>query len=397
VPVQRKKAASPADDDDEGETRAAAEAVEVNEVNVLGMGEDLNEKLKILNFESGFLAEFDVRGYHVGYFAYPTTNPNEQFNTFSMLACWLVRQTGKSLDMPSQYDDPNAVCATLLVEARNCGVSSAIVKIPPSKLRTGSGEAVLGLLHGLADICLRNARFAFLQVHYQPDGYLEDAEVEEDAEVTAPRGDDLPDDDMEEQYYNVDGGGGGKRDREVLPMESHVDPAAWKLELERVAPSLKVSLGADQKEWRAHLELMETNLKTIESTVAETLSQMERLGGDVKSNTEKIATREKHINSQFSHLVHNYRAQQEQLASLQEQYKQLVDGVGEKTQYLQECSSELETVKEQMDSRGNTMTDTGPLQRIKVAIHQVKHEIKQMDLRIGVVEQTLMNNKWRLE
>ena len=38
-----------------------------------------------------------------------------------------------------------------------------------------------------------------------------------------------------------------------------------------------------------------------------------------------------------------------------------------------------------MDEKGTTMTDSGPLVKIKQAITKVKNELIQMELRIGVV------------
>lgn len=36
-----------------------------------------------------------------------------------------------------------------------------------------------------------------------------------------------------------------------------VDPAEWRLEVERVTPLLKVKLANDNKDWRLHLQQME--------------------------------------------------------------------------------------------------------------------------------------------
>jgi hypothetical protein len=42
-------------------------------------------------------------------------------------------------------------------------------------------------------------------------------------------------------------------------IEASVDPAEWRLELERVAPQLAFSMQLDAKDWRSHLEQMQTN------------------------------------------------------------------------------------------------------------------------------------------
>ncbi len=33
-----------------------------------------------------------------------------------------------------------------------------------------------------------------------------------------------------------------------------VDPTLWKIELERVAPKLRITIAADSKDWRSHLD-----------------------------------------------------------------------------------------------------------------------------------------------
>lgn len=52
------------------------------------------------------------------YFALQT-NPGEQFYVFSLLAAWLIRKCGKTIDTPQEYDDPNSTIAVILEAARN--------------------------------------------------------------------------------------------------------------------------------------------------------------------------------------------------------------------------------------------------------------------------------------
>lgn len=65
------------------------------------------------------------------------------------------------------------------------------------------------------------------------------------------------------------------------------------------------------------------------------------------------------------------------------------------TQELSSVVDMLEEIKGQMDERGNDMTDTSPLVKIKQGLSKLKQEIKTMDLRIGVVGHTLMQAKIR--
>ena len=52
----------------------------------------------------------------------------------------------------------------------------------------------------------------------------------------------------------------------LTPHLSHcahpqVDPTAWKMELEKVAPRLRILLSADTKDWRTNLEEVNNNSK----------------------------------------------------------------------------------------------------------------------------------------
>ena len=48
-------------------------------------------------------------------------------------------------------------------------------------------------------------------------------------------------------------------------------------------------------------------------------------------------------------------------------------------------TEELEGVKAEMDEKGTSMTDAGPLVRVKQALTRLKAECTQMDVQIGVV------------
>ena len=52
------------------------------------------------------------------------------------------------------------------------------------------------------------------------------------------------------------GGGEGERFRPEEILASTTDHELWRLEVERVAPSLKITVKSEARDWRAHLEQM---------------------------------------------------------------------------------------------------------------------------------------------
>lgn len=58
-------------------------------------------------------------------------------------------------------------------------------------------------------------------------------------------------------------------------------------------------------------------------------------------------------------------------------------------------TEELETMKRQLDSRSDSMTDTSPLRQIRGALIELRNEIKTMELHIGVLRHTLLNARFK--
>lgn len=89
------------------------------------------------------------------YFVIPT-NPGEQFYIFTGLAAWLIRKSGKSIEMPQESDDPNSTIALILDYLREINIS---VEFPPNKLKQGTGEHAIYVLDNLADNALKVEKF----------------------------------------------------------------------------------------------------------------------------------------------------------------------------------------------------------------------------------------------
>lgn len=84
------------------------------------------------------------------------TNPGEQFYTFTCLAAWLIKKTGKSFEMPQESDDPNSTIALILDYLREIEIP---VDFPPNKLKQGTGEHAIYVLDHLADKALKMQSF----------------------------------------------------------------------------------------------------------------------------------------------------------------------------------------------------------------------------------------------
>ena len=198
--------------------------------------EEILEKLKMLDYEEHFKS---FRPLTHTYFAMPSANPNEQFYYFTSLVSWLLSLLGQEWKAPSQLDDPNSAVASLYAMLQQLG---APTNFGAMKLKSGCGEAACSVLNHLLDL---------IPIEFHPPAYAEEeayeeAAVDEEAEVDA---EDLADEvgaaevEEDEMYYHGGDAGGhvGERDRLTdAILDASVAPEAWRLELERVTPQLKM-------------------------------------------------------------------------------------------------------------------------------------------------------------
>ncbi|MGH0155145.1 UNVERIFIED_CONTAM: hypothetical protein FKN15_028439 [Acipenser sinensis] len=254
------------------------------------------------------------------------------------------------------------------------------VDFPPSKLKAGYGEHVCYVLDRLAEEVLKQTQFNWNKPNYPTEELEESSVMEDDSELTLNK--------MQEEMIETSE---SSKPDEIL--ESTTDAAEWNLEVERVLPLLKVTIRTDNKDWRIHLDQMHQHKEGIESSLKETKGYLNRLQEEISKTLEKVASREKYINNQLEHLIHEYRTAQSQLSEAKERYQHGSGGVTQRTRMLAEITEELEKVKQEMEEKGSSMTDGAPVVKIKQSLTKLKQEIIQMDIRIGVVEHTLLQAK----
>ncbi|EGD80507.1 hypothetical protein PTSG_01098 [Salpingoeca rosetta] len=382
----------------ERRTADADEAAE-NPFGAYMQSENVLDKLKLLKYEQDFCKKFSMKPIHRYYFA-ESTDPNEQLWYFANLVSWLLSFLKQRYKAPDQYDDPNSIVTSVMMELRKAGVS---VDVSQSKLKTGAGEEICQILNQLGQMALKSLKWTWGKPIHKHEDFQEQEDEEEAVEITTA--DMEAEEEIEEEDFDDEADAfidGGAMAAEVAPsseraevLESNVTAAEWKIELERVLPQLKVHIRSDAKDWRTHLQQMQDNKTQIEGALKDTTQHLSKLEKDIAKTLEKIMSREKYINGQLETLVSEFRQQQDSLAATQERYKQASTTVTEYSRQLAAVSADLEAVKSQMDERGSSMTDASPLVKIKQALKALKTEISQMDLRIGVIQHVLLAAKVR--
>lgn len=365
--------------------------------------EDILFKLKILNYETEFVRAFpqgNFKPLNRAYFVAASDNASHQFFYFVSLCSWLTQlSNSREFPPPAQFDDPNATSTNLLSALRSLDVASR--DIAPTRLRQGSGDAVLTVLSLLVDKALITKGFSFRQIEYPPAAPERDtADVDDlrgaQSSAAIAGGSDAIDDrvvdvdsDEDDDVFVKGGAGGAQKADDEDYIVPQVSADAWKLEVERVAPVLQYRTD-DANDWRSRVESAQVLHKAVEKMYPDIRAMLERMGDDIAKVCERIQKREQTLASQFQEHVGDYRNKLRELNSAQDQLNEAGKSVSQLSAELNAVSEQLENVKAQIVEREEKSTDVGPLTRIKESVIKVRSEIKEMALRIGILQHTTL-------
>jgi len=285
----------------------------------------------------------------------------------------------------------------MLVKVKELGVQ---VNAVPGKLKVGSGEGVCAVLNGLLREVLRRLQFEWGAPSFPDEGLADEAEVDSDAEVQSVDEDEMANNDGEEDdlMYQEDEAkkeGQADSDDERAVLEASVDPKEWLLEVERVASKLKVTIPEDSKEWRKHLSQTRGYKQVIEAQFPPTQAQLDKLQKELSAALERIRSKESFINAQFQDRARDHFQTQAELQTVQAQHSELNEVVMNLQIELKTIVEELETVKGEMEERSTVATDTAPVQKLKESFKKLRADTRQLGVRIGVVNHTLLQAKLR--
>ncbi|KPA76741.1 hypothetical protein ABB37_07571 [Leptomonas pyrrhocoris] len=362
---------------------------------------DIIDKLRILNYEIDFcravrppfspLSPFYFSG------SSSVDNPNAQFFYFTSLCAWLMKLCGHQFDAPGQFDDPNASSTTILAEMRSMNIS--IPNIAPTRLKQGSGEAILAVLSALVSAALKSKDYHYEAMDYSfVEKYDELASV---ADAEDDQGEDeiednvvIDSDDDDEVYVRAVTGNKQTKTDADRPPTPKVDVEEWRMEVERVAPLLQVRpLAID--DWRSRIESATVLLKAVEKMYPDVKLMLERLGGDMEKSKDRIQKREQTLAQQFSDQVEDYRVKLRELNTSRDAANVAQQSVQQMTVELNQVSELLDQTKRDIEERQAKISDTTPLIQVKEAVVKVQAEIKLMSLRIGILQNGVLQHVMR--
>jgi len=351
----------------------------------------LMDKLACLNFEKEFLQkQRGIRTISKVTFALQNKeNQGEQFTQFLKLAQYLLQSNGVNMEV-DEFDDPGTLISQLMESCRRVGIS---VDFPSSKLRPGFGHFVVTLLNNLADAALESRRHKWRSPVYpdeqdEPETTMDESDPEMEMEDEA---DQVDSDDDQAMLELNELGLATHAESEMTKVSDlpTIDPEAWKEEVERLAPQLKITLRGDQKNWRQRIDALKQSKEQIESVHEETLKKLNLVADEIGVDLDKTKSRERHINQQMANQITELRTANDKLAGAKEHYQSQTSGIASKADELSQISAELELIKAEMEERGQAISDSKPLGDAKRAMGELQRDNCQLDVRIATIEHEL--------
>lgn len=367
------------------------------------MCESASDKLLILNYEEEFCEPKKIRRIPKVYFVLPNPKQNEQWRLFNMLCSWLctVCTGDEEFFRLEEYDDPNTAANKLVLALKKLDFE---LDVPASKLKTPYGEAVASTLDFLTGRALAARGHVWGRPVYKEDELFDAGagEGDEEEEVIEEDVDVVEEEDGEDVFGSIakDQGEAGIAldESHQRILEAQVDPVAWKTELERVAPRLKLppaAAGAG-REWRGHIEQTKQHEARVREHMPDTRAQLQVIQAEVAEALEKMRSKERYINTHNAHLQGEYKEVKDRMTAAEAKYLSASENVARLTNELADLSDQLADVRSASDDHGQSMTDTSPLVKIKAALQALKAETRTFDVRLGVVGHTLLQSKLRM-
>uniref|UniRef100_A0A0K0ESW1 Col_cuticle_N domain-containing protein n=1 Tax=Strongyloides stercoralis TaxID=6248 RepID=A0A0K0ESW1_STRER len=377
------------------------------EYNIFEVSEELLDKLKILQYENEFVKkDSSFKRIHKYYFV-KSTNTGEQFYLFTNLAAWLIQKGGENnFEMPQEFDDPNITLGRILSHIKMLGITETFLL---TKLKSGSGEMVIQLLDLLSDFALTKQSFNW-SVIQKPieDPETEDVDID-DAELVAEQFESDMEDGMmalenDDDAIYIDLDATTILNNEITEnstieepeiqgiKKSEINIEAWKEEVERVLPQLKITFRSDATDWRMRLEQMEKYFSSVTQNIEKIKPLLNKVSSNVSIDMERIDNREKHINSQVESILLAYRQTQDRLSEGIQHYKESSTGLTQRSNILSQLTEEIDQLKQQVEEQGSKNTDGAPMIRIKQAIAKLENDIITLNIQIAVIEQQIIMN-----
>jgi estrogen-related receptor beta like 1 len=130
----------------------------------------------------------------------------------------------------------------------------------------------------------------------------------------------------------------------------------------------------------------------VQQDLPDVRSKLEKIADEVTKDLEKISKKESIFKTRHDEQTGDYKEIASEMKENTEEFNRLTNRVKELESELYDIDEKLDEIKKS-EQGSDKISDTSPLLKIKKAITKVKNDIRSIDIRIGVVSNTILQNK----
>ncbi|KAH7440568.1 hypothetical protein KP509_03G000100 [Ceratopteris richardii] len=358
------------------------------------------DKLSLLDYENKFCnaRKPPWPRLHKFYFSMQCSSQNEQFSYFVNLVSWLLSLLGRKFVGPREQMDLNATCTDIVLHLKDLGFAQP--SWGASKLKQGFGDAVCSVLDSLTDLVLEAHNFQFSEPIYNHE-----IAFDEDIEVLSLQNDNSKEmcflSDTKQflneakdtaNYQEVLEISSSFKEKHDAGMDLYTDS---KMKAEHLACQSRVTMGSDGRDWRMHLKEAEQLHHKLSQSFSNCCAELQKVEEDISFCLDKLESKEKFLTKQLDLLLKDYTATKDRLLNVEQRHKQSLENVTILNNKLAHTSDHIKKVKHVLMEKGNKISDVSPLMEMTNSVANLKIEIQEMEVRIGVLEHTLLKLKVR--
>ena len=383
-------------------------------LHLFSLMEDINDRLKLLNYETAFLRAnltLMLKPLNRLYFALPLA-ASEQFPYFTHLTAWLLNLCHRDTVTWGEFDDPNTIATAIAEELRRMSCPHEVRR---EGLRQGWGEAVLLVLDWLTQKALEGSGFTVMAPVYgsgkedeaaagkgkkEGEGN-EDDEAGEDEVVDTVEDDAFLDDDNDQPTTALNDPFAAlalhqQSTAPQPPPQPTIDPSAWALEFEQSAPLLRAHpANTTTKEWRTHLDTTQKHSTQLTQLTPPLVSELERQRVVLSKCVERIGAKERWMNKEYEGLVDEMRSMSGEMDTMTADYNKLTAQLSQLSTQLTRATEECDEMKDKISNRNEQMTDSTPVRALARSVKQLRQEVTEMEVHIGILSHTVSTMRLR--
>ncbi len=178
------------------------------------------------------------------------------------------------------------------------------------------------------------------------------------------------------------------------PFVSRVDPIKWTVELERLAAAghfrtsgSSGSGAAGTNEWRRHLDAAQKHKLLLSESVSNGWSSsnvVSKMAG-LRKDLDRISRVETRMTTQFSELCGDLSVKKSELDRLSVELQSKKSSVDELIAQFESVSDQVRSAADALKANSSAMGETAPLIKLKTALSDLKTEVEQLNMRVGIV------------